>query len=80
MNNKRLTTDEFIKRARIVHSNKYDYSLVNYVNFNTKIEIACHEHGSFLQTPGSHLNGNGCKNCAIDERKMKYYQSNYEVR
>ena len=29
---KRLTTKEWIEKARTVHGDKYDYSLVNYQN------------------------------------------------
>ena len=45
---KRLTNNEFIKRAKEVHGNKYDYSKVKYVNAKTKICIVCKEHGDFL--------------------------------
>ena len=58
-----LTKEEFIKKAREVHGDKYDYSKVNYVNSTTEVEIICPKHGSFWQTPNSHLSGNGCKEC-----------------
>jgi hypothetical protein len=28
----RLTTEEFIKRAKEIHGNKYNYSMVEYIN------------------------------------------------
>ena len=65
-NNVRLTIDEFIKKSKAIHGDKYDYSKVEYVNANTKVCIICPEHGEFRQTPGSHLNGCGCKKCAND--------------
>ena len=34
----KLTQDEFIKRAKEVHGKKYDYSKVNYINGETKVE------------------------------------------
>ena len=58
-----LSKDEFIKRANEVHGNKYDYSLVNYKDTRTKIEIICKEHGSFFQSPNKHMQGNGCPAC-----------------
>ena len=61
--NIKLTTEEFIAKAREVHGDKYDYSNVNYVNSNTEVEIICHEHGSFRQLPYSHLSGCGCPSC-----------------
>jgi len=60
----KLTTEEFIAKARKIHGDKYDYSNVEYSNSNTKIEIICPEHGSFWQTPFSHLQGHGCPKCA----------------
>lgn len=60
---RKLTTEEFIKRARDIHGNKYDYSKVEYINNKTKVCIICHEHGEFWQTPGNHINGAGCPDC-----------------
>lgn len=55
---------EFIEKANQLHNNKYDYSQVNYVNSRTKVVIICPVHGSFEQSPSSHLQGNGCPKCA----------------
>ena len=60
---KRKTTEEFIIEAEIIHKKKYDYSKVQYKNFETKICIICPEHGEFWQTPNNHLKGNGCPIC-----------------
>lgn len=57
------TTEEFIEKANKIHNNKYDYSKVNYSNNRTKIEIICKIHGSFLQTPSSHLENKKCLKC-----------------
>lgn len=57
------TLEQFIKEARTVHGNKYDYSKVNYIDAHTKICIICPEHGEFWQTPINHLKGNGCPKC-----------------
>jgi len=38
---KRLTTDKFIQRAENVHRNRYDYSLVDYINNHSKVDIIC---------------------------------------
>ena len=60
---KTMGKDEFIKKAKSVHNNKYDYSKVEYVNNSTKVCIICPEHGEFWQAPNNHLNGNGCIKC-----------------
>lgn len=54
----------FVDKARAVHSDKYDYSKVEYVNSKTKVCIICPEHGEFWQTPSHHLSGKGCPRCA----------------
>ena len=60
---KKLTTDDFIKRAKEVHGDKYDYSKVDYKNNKSKVCIICPEHGEFWQEASSHLSGNGCPKC-----------------
>lgn len=62
---KRMTTAEFIDKAKTVHGDKYDYSLVDYKNTGTKVTIICPEHGEFYMTPNSHLAGQGCKKCGL---------------
>ena len=63
---RKLTTEEFIKKAKEVHGDKYDYSKVNYTNNHTSVTIICPEHGEFSQIPSSHLSGYGCRKCAIE--------------
>ena len=58
-----MTTDNFLKKALMVHENKYDYSLVNYFNQKQKIKIICKIHGVFEQLPHNHLKGYGCPKC-----------------
>lgn len=66
---KRLTNEEFIEKANLVHEGKYDYSKVQYKNTATKVCIICPEHGEFWQTPNNHLFGAGCPTCP--ESKME---------
>jgi len=63
-NIKKLTTKQFIEKAKLIHGDKYDYSKVNYVNNHTKIIIICKEHGEYEQIPNSHLNKKGCSKCS----------------
>ena len=60
---KKLTTVEFIKRARNKHGNKYDYSESIYTKSIEKVIINCPEHGQFQQTAKDHMSGNGCGKC-----------------
>jgi len=59
----RKTLEDFITDSNKVHSNVYDYSKSKYKQSKDKIEIICKEHGSFYQSPNSHLQGNGCPEC-----------------
>lgn len=61
--NKKLTTEEFINKSKLKHGEKYDYSLVNYINNSKKVIIICEKHGEFIQAPNCHLNGSGCITC-----------------
>lgn len=65
---KRLTTEEFIDRARKIHGDKYDYSEVIYINNNTKVKIKCPDHGIFEQRPADHLSNKECRQCSYDIR------------
>ncbi len=62
---KKKTTEEFIKQSRIIHKNKYDYSLVNYDGAFSKVKIICPVHGEFEQLARSHIFGHGCYKCEI---------------
>lgn len=57
------TKASFIKKARAVHGDKYDYYPTKYVNAQTKVIINCPDHGSFEQIPNNHLRGSGCPEC-----------------
>lgn len=56
--------NNFEKRARKIHGNKYDYSKVQYTRLDKKVTIICPEHGEFEQLPSVHFRGNGCKLCS----------------
>ena len=58
------TKEEFIKKSKLVHGEKYNYSLVNYVNAKTPVDIICPYHGIFKQTPDKHTHGQGCPKCS----------------
>lgn len=49
---------------KIQNDNKYDYSLVNYIDGRTPVKIICKEHGEFDQRPIDHKQGKGCRKCS----------------
>ena len=59
----RLTNEEFIKKAKSIHQNEYDYRNTRYKNSHTAVEIICAKHGSFFQEASNHLQGKGCNKC-----------------
>lgn len=64
------STEEFIKIARGIHQDKYDYSSVHYKSSQEKVKIICKVHGLFEQTPSNHLSGQGCPKCHLDSRRL----------
>lgn len=62
----RLTTEDFIARAKVIHCDRYDYSRAKYVNTRTKVLVICcvPGHPPFEITPQDHLQGRGCAHCA----------------
>lgn len=64
-----LTTEEFIKRARKIHGDKYNYSKVEYKDTYKHVCIICPEHGEFWQKPVAHLRGRGCPECGKPKNK-----------
>lgn len=70
--------ENFINRAKIVHSEYYNYSKVEYINTHEKVCIICPEHGEFWQSPANHLKGSKCKLCSNKARaksKTKSFES-----
>lgn len=60
----RMGKESFAIKARSIHGNKYDYSLVQYKKSDQNVCIICPQHGPFWQTPHTHLTGHGCPKCA----------------
>ena len=65
------TAEDFIRDAKAVHGDRYDYSRVSYRGTTDEVEIICREHGSFIQTPASHLRGHGCPKCSASKREKQ---------
>jgi len=66
---RKLTTKEFIERAKNKFGDKFDYSITDYVDSNTVVSVICKEHGLIKVKPHSHLKGTfGCMKCGGKER------------
>lgn len=67
-----LTQEQFIKKSKEVHGEKYDYSKTIYVNSKIPVIIICKKHGEFQQSPLKHYNvKQGCPICAGNIKKTK---------
>ena len=59
---RRLTTEEFIERSKLIHGDKYGYREVVYVNNKTDVLLKCNSCGKkFKIRPRRHLDGYGCQ-------------------
>lgn len=79
----RLSTEEFIKRARNIHGDKYDYSKVEYVNAKTPVCVVCPKHGEFWVAPNSHISSKaiGCPKCSesVLETQVRVFCENNSI-
>lgn len=68
---RRLSTEEFIKRAIEIHGYFYDYSKVNYNSAHEKVCIICPDHGEFFQSLANHINQKqGCPVCKASKGEL----------
>ena len=69
---RRLTTDQFVEKARKIHFDKYDYSKTRYISSNKEVCIVCPKHGEFWKKPTYHIYGtrNGCAKCCYSKGEM----------
>ena len=59
----------FIKEARSLYEDLYDFSCTNFVDKKTKVGILCPKHGKFERLPKNFLTGKGCPKCTLLEHK-----------
>jgi hypothetical protein len=87
----RVTTSQYIIKAKSIHKDRYDYSKVIYTIAHDFIKIICKIHGVFEQRAYCHVDNRkpqGCPKCAhnlpitIDEarkRSKKKYGEKYSI-
>jgi hypothetical protein len=69
-------TREFIRKARLVYGDRYDFRFVKYLSYNIKVCILCLEHGEFWKTPDNFLHNQKCPLCKKQEPKKRIYYTN----
>lgn len=79
----KLKIKDFASRARLVHSDKYNYQFVIYKNKTTEVKIICQIHGEFFQTPHNHLHGQGCQKCSenlyLTRRQIEFFKQANQI-
>lgn len=64
-------TETFIRDAKVLHGDKYDYSNTIFSGSRRRVKIVCQTHGEFEQLAWAHLRGDGCKHCRPFQNKPK---------
>jgi len=69
----RSTKEEFIKKAKEIHGDTYDYSKVEYIDSQTNVTLICKIHGPFQIQPSNHLffENYGCQTCGYERTRDK---------
>lgn len=72
----RGNTETYIKKAKKIHGNFYDYSQVTYSSLEDKIVILCPKHGSFELIARHHIYGTaiGCAQCRRSKGEIQTKQ------
>ena len=68
---RRLTQEEFLKRAKKAHGKKYTYQRAVYRTQYDPVIVTCPEHGDFPIRPGNLWTGGGCPQCAKESSASK---------
>lgn len=83
------TNSDFIKDAKKIHGDTYDYSQTQYESAVKEVTIVCRVHGAYQQKPTIHLKGCGCPKCSkvgkvttseFIERSMSVHGGTYDYR
>lgn len=61
---RKLTTEEWVARAKKQHGDKYDYADSVYVGAETRTSVRCRTHGVFYTTTDHIYQATGCPKCS----------------
>ena len=76
-------TEIFIQKAKKIHGDKYDYSLIDYTIGHRVYDVICKEHGIFKIRGQKHLIGDGCQTCSKiktrEQSRLKFITESIEI-
>lgn len=69
---RKLSFDEFVKKSKLIHGDKFDYSKAVYKNNQHKVELICNFCKNIIYvTPANHMHGHQCKYCSKQQQSSK---------
>jgi len=69
---RKLTTEEFVKRANEIYSHKYGYDKCVYIHSLDYVIVTCPKHGDFKIKASNHINNKqGCPRCSKESASLK---------
>lgn len=75
---RKLTTEEWVSRAKALYGDTVDFSKVVYINSDTKVTLICPTHGEFETRPYSFMQGHGCPKCGKEKASRKISHTSNE--
>ena len=73
-----VTTDSFIREAKDIYGDRYNYSKVEYKNRDHKVIVTCPIHGDFHVYAREHLDGKGCSKCEKGEKFLAKLKEKFD--
>lgn len=68
----KLTQDEFLRRAKEIYGQKYDYSQSKYKRWDSKVKVKCLKHAIFEVHAYNHIKlKQGCPVCSRISKRLK---------
>ena len=72
--NKKISTKEWITKAKLTHGLRFDYSNVDYQGSKEYVTIHCPVHGEFKQKPGNHIK-TGCRRFSVTSNTEEFIKN-----
>lgn len=72
--------EKFLKDAKELYGNKYDYSKTKYIGLRNQVTIICPKHGDFSITPENHIKKHqGCPLCDKKDNANTFIEKSKKV-
>jgi G:T-mismatch repair DNA endonuclease (very short patch repair protein) len=76
----RLTTKEFIQKAKEIYGEAHSYKKTKYTSNKKKLIVTCKNHGDFTTIPSYYLrNYGGCPNCVTEDKIAQFKNKANEI-